>query len=139
MIHAIGHLKPTPEQVRHLRKWADDSFCSSSDEAFVQAGFPSFEGWVRPDDTALLLRLKNVEPHSDPWVARGPEPRARRALFWLMEGGGINRQQGVFFGCGRSVKRLRPGDFVVFNDTSTHWVMSDRFWRGAAVQLRRAQ
>lgn len=138
MIHHIGFMPPTKAQLVELRRWADESFCTNSTKEFMHC-FPSFDGWELAEDTATLLRLKNVEPHDDPWVSRGPAPRVRRALFWLMEGGGSYSGEGVFFGCGKAVKRLKPGDFVVFDDSKTHWVMSDRFWRGAAIQLVKAK
>ena len=138
MILETGYLAPTLEQLKHLRKNADESFCATSSENFVKARFPSTVGWINAEDTATLLRLKNVEPHDDPWVSRGSEPKVRRAIFWLMDGGRSYSGEGVFFGCGRGVTRLKPGQFVVFNDKITHWVMSDRIWRGAAIQLRKA-
>lgn len=137
MIHHIGFMPPSKDQLAHLRKWADDSFCTNSTEEFMHC-FPSFDGWVHAEDTATLLKLKNVEPHDDPWVSRGPAPKVRRALFWLMDGGNTYSGQGIFFGCGRATKRLKPGEFVIFNDSITHWVMSNRTWRGAAIQLKRA-
>lgn len=139
MIHHTGFMSPTKAQLVELRRLADDSFCTNSTEGFMLPSFPSFDGWELAEDTATLLRLKNVEPHVDPWVPFGPSPKVRRALFWLMEGGRVNGTSGVFFGCGRAVKQLEPGDFVIFNDATTHWVMSDRPWRGAAVQLRKAK
>ncbi len=138
MIHLKSFLRPTREQIAHARKWADDSFTVTSDTAFMQP-FPGFDGWVSAEDTATLLALKNVEPHDDPWVSRGSEPKVRRALFWLLAGGMTYSGEGVVFGCGRETTRLRPGEFVVFNDKTPHWVMSNRKWFGAAIQLRKAQ
>lgn len=139
MILETGFLRPTREQIQHLRKNADESFCATSSENFVRAGFPLTYGWINAESTVTLLKLKNVEPHDDPWVSRGAEPRARRSIFWLMEGGQTHSGEGIFFGCGRTSMRLKPGEFVVFNDKITHWVMSNRIWRGAAIQLRKAQ
>lgn len=138
MILETGFLRPTREQLQHLHKNADESFCATSSENFIKAGFPVFNGWVNAEGTATLLRLKNVEPHDDPWVSRGAEPKVRRAIFWLMEGGFTYSGEGVFFGCGRATRRIKPGEFVVFNDSTTHWVMSNKTWRGAAIQLRKA-
>jgi len=45
---------------------------------------------------------------------------------------------GFGVGCGRATRRIKPGEFVVFNDSTTHWVMSNKTWRGAAIQLRKA-
>jgi mannose-6-phosphate isomerase-like protein (cupin superfamily) len=134
MIFATGRLKPERFQLEEARKNADGSFCVNYSEQFG-THFPVFEGFT-PADSGILLKLKNVEPHEDPWVSRQKEPRARRSIFWLLEGGG---QAGygscIHFGCGAKIIKMFPGDFVIFNDSKTHWVMSEKQWRGAAVQL----
>lgn len=137
MIFGTGFLKPTREQIDEVRVKSDDSFCVGSSESFM-ANFPSFEGFEPADQSAILLKLRNVEPHEDPWVANTSAPRSRRSIFWVLEGGG---QEGRFswpliFGAGGKTLRMKPGDFVVFNDAKEHWVMSTKLWRGAAIQLR---
>jgi hypothetical protein len=135
MIYTTGNLPPQRFQIDEARVKADTSFCVSFSDEFG-AHFPSFEGFV-PDSNGILLKLKNVEPHEDPWVSHTREPRARRAIFWLLEGGGQNAYgQKLIFGCGAKHIKMGPGDFVVFNDRITHWVMSEKLWRGAASQLR---
>ncbi len=135
MILHTGYLKPTKEQLVLARKNADSSFCALAGEAFM-SDFPTFEGWQNATPTPVLLKLKNVEPHDDPWVSNGSEPRARRAIFWLLEGGKTYHGARIFFGCGGQVIQMKAGDFVVFNDKKTHWVMSDRQWIGASMQLQ---
>lgn len=137
MIYLHGRLLPTAEQVAHARKWADGSFCVSSDLGFM-SNFPSFDGWKSAEERATLLCLKNVEPHEDPWVGMSKPPRVRRAIFWLLQGGFAHDDKVIHFGCGGKFAKMRAGDFVVFDDSKTHWVMSDRKWRGAAVQLTKA-
>lgn len=137
MIHLTDRLLPTPEQLAHARKWADSSFCAASDEGFMR-NFPMFDGWQPADSHATLLRLRNVEPHDDPWVARSKPPRVRRAIFWLLQGGFAHDERVIHFGCGGKIVKMRAGDFVVFDDSKTHWVMSDRVWRGAAIQLNKS-
>ena len=140
MIFVSGHLLPTSAQIKHAREYADESFCTNCSKEFMNS-FPNVEGWEAATDRAILLKLRNVEPHSDPWVSNGNEPiRYRRAVFWLLEGGG----QSAFgcpliFGCGDQHVKMKPGDFVVFDDRIDHWVMSEKKWRGAAVQLRKVK
>ena len=134
MILTQGFFAPSKKQIVEVRKNADESFCQISTKEFMKP-FPSFEGWQCAEESATLLALKNVEPHDDPWVSRGREPRVRRALFWLLDGGQTFNGEGVFFGCGRESVRIKPGEFVVFNDTLKHWVMSNKKWFGAAIQL----
>lgn len=129
MIYTTGHLTPQRHQIDEARVKADDSFCVGFSEEFEKF-FPTFDGFM-PDDTGILLKMKNVEPHEDDWVG-GNVPKTRRALFWLLEGGG----QKLVFGCGAKHIKMGPGDFVVFDDRKTHWVMSEKLWRAAAAQLR---
>lgn len=136
MILYRGFQEPSKIQLMEAKSEADASFCAASSEAFMSV-FPQFQGWQSAEKTATLLKLKNVEPHDDPWVSRGGQPKVRRAIFWLMEGGWACSGAGVVFGCGRATVRLVPGDFVVFNDSTTHWVMSNRQWLGASIQLRK--
>ena len=138
MIIHTGFMPPSKQQLDQLRRLADESFCAISNEEFMRI-VPSFEGWQPAEVGATLLKLKNVEPHDDPWVGRGAQPRVRRAIFWLMHGGESYSGRGVYFGCGRHSVHLKPGEFVVFNDTVKHWVMSHKQWRGAAWQLRKVQ
>ena len=138
MILTTGRLQPKTFQLDEARDRGDDSFCTCSSNAFMD-NFPSFEGWEAGDTEPILLKLKNVEPHSDVWVGKGSEPRTRRAIFWLLQGGETYSGQGIFFGCGRKHIRMRHGDFVVFNDSISHWVMSNTKWYGAAIQLRKVK
>lgn len=138
MIIQTGFLQPTKAQLLQARKRADSSFCTLSDDDFVQH-FPTFDGWQRADRGTTLIKMKNVEPHDDPWVNGADEPRARRAIFWLLEGRSNYGRSHIYFGCGKSpIITMKPGDFVIFNDKITHWVMSDRQWIGAASQLQPA-
>lgn len=137
MILVTGHLKPERFQIDEARVKADDSFVQCSSEEFM-SNFPQFERFTAANDVPILLEMRNVEPHSDDWVGNGNVPRTRRAIFWLLEGGGQNGE-GLVFGCGAKHIRMEPGDFVIFNDAVDHWVMSEKLWRGAAVQLQKAQ
>jgi hypothetical protein len=138
MILLTGFLRPDRSQIDECRVKADGSFCTGSSKGFMK-NFPTFDGWVPAEEFATLLKLRNVEPHDDHFVGRGKEPRVRRAIFWLLEGGGQDiLDQRLIFGCGRQHFKMKPGDFVVFNDKIDHWVMSQQMWRGAAVQLVKA-
>ncbi len=147
MIFKSGKLMPTAEQVHHARRLADESFCVVANRDFM-ANFPIVDGWEVGTETPILIRLRNCEPHSDPWVGRfnskptlgwdavQQEPIERRAVFWVIDTGPKSRfGTNMFFGCGADTIRLTAGDYVVFDDRITHWVMSDRVWRGAAIQL----
>lgn len=144
MIHDKGNLRPSLEQVAHACRTADDSFCQKSKPEF-NVDIPKIDGFEYAGD-AVLLRLRNVEPHNDPWVSNGNDPRVRRAVFWLLHiSGGKNQNRGynqtklddVWLGCGKDKIKMRVGDWVLFDDSKDHWVMSDHIWRGASWQLRK--
>jgi hypothetical protein len=134
MIYATGSHPLLKSQVQELMKRADDSFCVNSSDEFM-ISFPVVEGWEPAEMNATLLRLKCVEPHDDPFVGADEEPKVRRAIFWLVRGGGIGRNTPLIFGCGTESVTLNPGDYVVFDDSVDHWVMSEKVWYGAAIQL----
>ncbi len=146
MIFSKGRLVPSREQLEELHKQADESFCARSTQQFNQpATIPRLDGHVYCGD-AVLLRLRNVEPHDDPWVSEGKDPRVRRAIFWLMSGNKSKdtrynqlKCDSVWFGCGPKQTRMEVGDWVLFDDSKKHWVMSDHIWRGASWQLRRSK
>mgnify|MGYP001145119447 CR=1 FL=1 len=135
MIFTTGRLNPSKHHLLEARQKADSTFCVSASDEFMQ-DFPTVLGWKPAGMTATLLKLKCVEPHDDPFVGGGEEPTVRRAIFWLLRGGGIDYRQPLIFGCGAMSVKMRPGNYVVFDDTITHWVMSEKVWYGAALQLR---
>lgn len=145
MIFDHGKLMPSREQIAHAQKNADDSFCTSSCDDF-NLDIPDTGDW-KIAGKGVLLRLRNVEPHDDPWVSDGKDPRARRALFWLISvsdragqgrtGFNQSKLDDVWFGCGGKQIKMHVGDWVLFDDSKKHWVMSDHFWRGASWQLRK--
>lgn len=129
MILACGNLTPLKQQLKELRVNADGSFVIPSSHEFA-AYFPIFRGFEQANNP-LLLKLKNCEPHDDPWVGKGEEPNVRRSIFWLMDNSNY-----CFFGCGEKHIKMHSGDFVVFDDSVVHWVMAEKQWRGASVQLQ---
>ena len=144
MIFETGHFDPSLEQVAHALKHSDDSFCVQSSEGFNKS-IPNTGEW-KIVNKGILLRLRNVEPHDDPWVSDGSNPQVRRALFWLIHVSGRNVQRrfynqtkvdDVWFGCGKSQIKMKVGDWALFDDSKKHWVMSDHIWRGASWQLRK--
>lgn len=158
MILFQGHHEPTKAQLADARRWADDSFCASAPLSFMEnfpATFPNSNEWGFGTETPILLKLKNVEPHDDPWVGSNLDgydfdnppvgwdkfgaPMERLAIFWVLSIATHSRHVNpiIHLGCGADVAKLKVGDFVVFDDQVTHWVMSDKTWHGAAIQLAR--
>lgn len=148
MIYESGHQKPTSAQLAYVRSEADESFCSSASSEFDMR-IPCPTGYVFDPRTITLLTLKNVEPHDDPWVGadapgwnRGREdpppgwtydgPVNRRAMFWVVS---LPRFQELFLHVGTMAKRMRAGDWVMFDDRILHSVISNRKWYGCAYQL----
>lgn len=146
MIFKTGNFAPSLEQIKHANKHCDDSFCASSNDSFNRS-IPNTGEW-KIAGKGILLRLRNVEPHDDPWVSNGSDPSVRRALFWLIHANGKAGQRkffnqtklnDVWFGCGKSQVKMKVGDWALFDDSKKHWVMSDHIWRGASWQLRKTK
>jgi hypothetical protein len=131
MIYGFGTHAPTSAQVAEAKEFADDSFCNLSSDQFVK-NLPSW-GKREHDDRPILLKLRNVEPHDDTWVGGYDEPVLpnRRAVFWLLKG-------ELIIHAALEYRRMKAGDFVVFNDGLVHSVLAKRQWLGAAWQLKAA-
>ena len=155
MIYHKGNLQPTKAQLAEIRRSADDSFCSSAEPSFMSNFpyvWPGSQRWSFDTDSPVLLKLKNVEPHDDPWAGRhksnfdfdnppagwneSGEPLERLAIFWVLTIANRPRHTSIIhFGCGSDFEKLKAGDFVVFDDRIPHWVMADMLWHGASIQL----
>jgi hypothetical protein len=147
MIYESGHQKPTKRQLAHVREEADDSFCQTPSSERFDYAIPCPPGYTFEENTVTLLSLKNVEPHEDPWVGSIPSyvgdhvlppgwthdgPEGRRAMFWVVD---LPKFHELFLQCGAQAKRMRAGDWVVFDDRVLHCVLSTRKWYGCAYQL----
>lgn len=145
MIYHTGNFKHERHQLREIKTHADDSFCTSASIEF-DTHIPAYSGWKMFG--SILLKLKNVEPHEDPWtgpttisVKRGvfhrSSPRARRAVFWVLDAG-KNAKHGLWFGTeGSKPIKMKTNDYVVFDDRRLHWVIADNFWLGVSAQMRK--
>lgn len=137
MIFTSGFLPPTREQVRSIKKHADESFCSTVPETFGLV--PTHDGYSFSHRELTALSLSYVEAHQDPWVSDHRDgdgedgPDKRRAIFWLLDTAEGN---SVILHAGTRMMRMKPGDFVVFDDSIMHSVYSPRKWWGLAYQLR---
>jgi hypothetical protein len=147
MIYESGHHAPTRQQIAHVRDQADESFCQTPSGTF-DFNIPCPAGFSFDRSTVTLLTLKNVEPHDDPWVGatphwqRGSEepppgwtydgPVERRAMFWVVD---LPKFHDMFLQVGLVAKRMRAGDWVMFDDRILHCVLSSRKWYGCAYQL----
>lgn len=135
MILTSGSQAPSRLHIDEVRARGDSTFCYCASSEFMQ-DFPRAGGWVH-DQSAVLLAMRDVEEHTDPWTGMDDEPLGRAAIFWLLEGGGSPAfPEGIVFCCGGRYLKMRPGDFVVFDDSVEHMVFSESLWRGAAVQLK---
>jgi hypothetical protein len=78
--------------------------------------------------TGILLKLKNVEPHTDALqMLLGPDETHAGSVFGLLSG-------RVTLQVGGEALRLKAGDWVYFDDQILHCVLADRKWVGVAIQ-----
>ena len=144
MIFEQAHHRVHSAQLAEAKAKADESFCRQSSEDFM-VGAPKIIGYVPAMKDATLLKLRNVEPHDDPWVGYEPHPfypevhgidwtmdgpKNRRAVFWL-----LHSPKPIHLVCGGQARCLKTGDYVVFNDSLMHCVLAERTWIGAAWQI----
>jgi hypothetical protein len=144
MIYESAHHPVYSAQLAEAKAKADESFCTQSSEDFM-IGAPKITGYVPAMKDATLLKLRNVEPHDDPWVGYEPHPfypevhgadwsmdgpKNRRAVFWL-----LHAPKPIHIMCGNHFRKLRRGDYVVFDDSKLHCVIADAKWIGAAWQI----
>jgi hypothetical protein len=131
MILFKGNQKPRPWQLKEAVANADESFCTTASDDFAEQ-LPVVDNRV-PQGFPILLKLKTVEPHSDPWVGYSddePIRPDRLAIFWLLKG-------DLCLQVANDYTRMQAGDFVLFNDALVHSVVATKTWLGAAWQLEK--
>ena len=121
-----GYQKPSKSIVELTMKYADDSFMSGFQTDEKLPGHDEFHLHL---NTLVALKCKNVEPHSDEWMG-ADDILNHWAIFWLVQ----TRAPWIYIQVGDAYERLKLGDYVVFQDSVTHCVVSDRVWRGIAYQ-----
>ena len=109
-----------------------DAFCGL-DEPAMQLLPQLPDGYVYTDDSVAILKCRNVEPHIDSDVGKVPEGYVFcGAAFGLLAGA-----SQIVLQAGNSSKRMKPGDWVMFDDSLLHGVYSEKLWYGIAVQIAR--
>ncbi len=126
MIYSSGNLAPTKTELQESIKRGDESFSTRPLFAFG-LDLPEWEGRKIDFNSFMLLKCKNVEPHIDCYVADGEGGQKRIAIFWLTKG-------NLHLQCGNESKRMKSGDYVIFDDSKMHCVVADKQWYGAAAQ-----
>lgn len=134
MIYLTGKQQPTPQQKRIVRKIADDSFLRQVPEDFGPVPCAS-DSWVPDLSSMVALRMKCVDPHTDDWVGEGNKPRRYIAVFWVVDMSGFD---DLWIQVGSAAQRMYVGDFIAFDDSVMHCVVTKNYWRGVAYQMRAA-
>ncbi len=127
--------QPHAQQIKEVLKWGNDTFATQCTQQFADLGLPRVtlnEVDYEPNDRPILLALKNVHPHNDTWIGLGEEePLERLAVFWVLKCG-----EPIWFGVvGHEPVKMHAGDYVVFDDSQTHFVLAEKKWHGASWQL----
>lgn len=132
----VGWWQPTTYQVETAWRRGDNSFTRPTDERFdADRPIPWGAGgrlWTSyPHQHGALLKMKCVEPHQDPWIGADADYCGEQlSMFWLLRAGG-----DVWFSVvGHEPVKMTPGHFVLFDDSVTHHVMSERLWAGVSWQ-----
>jgi len=128
MIYSTGYQLPTTRQNAHVKNRADGTFASQIKDWTIFDNVPGCE--IGEIESAIALKAKCVEPHTDPWVGYGDEPKKYLSVFWL-----IKSSSGLIIQVGNDAKRLLAGEFIVFDDRVMHSVVSKNTWYGMAYQI----
>jgi hypothetical protein len=137
MLFAKGNLEPSKAQLVKLQVSATTDFTERAPKEFFQ---PTLDMMLYGEEhtefeTPVLIKGKNVYPHTDPWCGRRPEPIERRNLFWLAK---YPRDRYLEFYYGNDSCRMTGGDWVIFDDSIVHSLISKYTWYGMILELRNA-
>lgn len=135
-MYPSGTLKPTKAQLAEARRRAVmHEFCNVASEEF---NYFCPEMRIYGESThfheTVLLKSKSVQPHTDPWLGSGllADCNTQRNIFWLMHS---LSGSPIYLQVGNDARKMYPGDWVVFDDSVMHSVVSDVTWLGAATQV----
>jgi hypothetical protein len=91
---------------------------------------PIPKGYVYDEESPLLIKAQNIEPHVDTWDTSG-RPANNRSLFWLLK-----TRSHVHVGVhGQPAVKLLPNDYLIFDDSKEHWLMANHTWVGVIWKL----
>lgn len=122
-----------------VKEQGDDCFLSPFDEDYIHL-LPDLSKEYKSQDYkysrssgVMLTNLVYVEPHTDGSVG---ELTTDVALFGLLAGGKnlklmVRQKDGIYW----QSFWMYTGDWIMFNDSDEHLVMSDTKWTGMAIQL----
>ena len=138
MLIASGNLKPSKEQIARIKGLATNDFTRIVSAEFFQPTLDMMlygEKHTEFESNATLVKGKNISPHTDPWCGKYPEPIERRNLFWLAK---YPRDRYLEFYYGNDSCRMTGGDWVIFDDSIVHSLISKYTWYGMILELRNA-
>lgn len=121
-----------PRLLVQAAKNGDNSFAESIDYPLYEL-IPEIEDYEQTETGIALYGMINVEPHTDAYVGNGGGRTI--AMFGLMSGGknfNLLVRNGVYW----DIIKMKPGDWVLFDDKQEHMVMAESVWSGIAIQLK---
>lgn len=115
-------------------KYGDDSFCMTVNGDFYDEFCPLPKGYVYDYQTAIRLKMRNVEPHTDFQLNDTPEGyEYAGSVFCAM----TMRCPYIYLQVGESYVKLSKGQWVMFDDRILHSVIAEKEWSGVSVQVFR--
>ena len=124
------HSKKLAVHVKH----GDESFCMTVDEEFYDELCPLPEGYVYDYHSAIRLKMRNVEPHTDFPVNPIPENSEYvGSVFCPLN----TNHPFIHLQVGEKCIKLGKGHWVMFDDRVLHSVIAEKVWSGVAVQVFR--
>lgn len=119
-----------------VKRRGDSSFCSLLDtrDESIFALLPDVKpfGYELSHNSAIMLMGINVPPHTDISVG---ELKTKHSLFGLLSGG---KNFNLFVRNDKdwNIRKMAPGQWVLFEDCKEHMVTSETPWCGVAIQVK---
>jgi hypothetical protein len=118
-----------PIELKRALKNADDSFSYGFREHHLLPDLP--KGYKYASDTGFSVFTQLIGPHQDEYVGMNDEESYAGSVFGIVTG-------ELWFHVGIEAIEMHAGDFVLFDSRIMHSVISEKKWRGVAVQVLRA-
>lgn len=94
----------------------------------IQHLLPEIEGYDYTDNVFLFKTIGSISPHSDHDIGT-------HSVFFLFDVFNIDYAETDFYFLAEKTFEMRSGDFLIFNHTEEHSVLTNSAWVGMSIIL----